>query len=637
MQPLERRTLKVGLAGAGSISFNHLVAWKTVPDVKVVAIANPTIQKAQARAAEFGILAHYNNVADMLDKHDLDILDIASSRSSHPENIRLAATRGVHILCQKPLANTLAESEQLVGEVEGVVRLMVNDNRRFRSDFRQIAAWIRDGEVGTIRQGVMVMFRSGFLPGADGRLPAIVQWPAMAKETRLLIAESLIHQLDVLRFLLGDMAVIACRAKRTEESLLGETMATIFLETGACAPVVLVGSYIAPGFGVAVSDRLELIGSRASVLLDNGTLSLLGAHPQRLTYDMKKEYQHCFDAAVRHFVDCLRSNAPFESSARDNLRTLRLVEDAYAKAAEGPCPLEVLPAVPPEEFRVANSGGTGKPKLRAPAHACDCHIHLFDSRFPPEGPAKRLVTNASAAEYRLFQKRIGTTRVVVVTPSAYGTANAVTLDGIARFGLANARGVVVVNPGITDSELRAMADGGIRGIRFTLFDPATSVTSFDMIEPLARRVNDLGWHVQLHLAGDQIVEHEALLMRIVSPIVFDHMGRFPQPQGLNHPANGIIRRLIDKGKTWVKLSSIYQDTKTGPPTYADQNAVASAYLQAAPERMVWGSDWPHPTERHEKPDDALIFDLIAEWAPDEALRQRLLVDNPAILYDFPRL
>jgi D-apiose dehydrogenase len=332
MQSLEKRTLRVGLAGAGSISYNHLLAWKIVPNLEVVAIANPTIQKAQTRAAEFGIPAFYDDVAEMLDKHDLDILDIASSRSSHPENIRLAAAKGVHILCQKPLANTLAESERLVGEVEGVVRLMVNDNRRFRSDFRQIAAWIREGRVGTVRQGVMVMFRSGYLPGPDGLRPAIVQFPAMAKETRLLIAETLIHQLDVLRFLLGDMAVIACRAKHTEESLLGETMATLFLDTGAGAPVVLVGSFVAPGFGVAVSDRMELIGSKASVILDKDTLSLLGAQPQKLTYDMKKEYQHCFDAGMQHFVACLRSGAPFESTAQDNLKTLRLVEDAYAKA-----------------------------------------------------------------------------------------------------------------------------------------------------------------------------------------------------------------------------------------------------------------------------------------------------------------
>jgi len=351
---------------------------------------------------------------------------------------------------------------------------------------------------------------------------------------------------------------------------------------------------------------------------------------------MKKEYQHCFDAGMRHFVGCLRSNAPFESSARDNLKTLRLVEDAYAKATEGPYPPENLLATPSEEFRVPNSDGTEVPKLRAPANACDCHLHVYDSRFPPPGPSKRLVTNASMAEYRLLQKRIATTRAVIVTPSAYGTDNAVTLDGIAQFGLANARGVAVINPGITDAELKKMADGGIRGIRFTLFDPTTSVTSFDMIESLAKRVNDLGWHVQLHLEGDQIVEYEVLLMRIVSPIVFDHMGRLPQPQGINHPAFGVIRRLIDKRKTWVKLSGVYQDTKVGPPTYADQTEIARAYLKAAPERMVWGSDWPHPTERDQKPNDAVLFNLIAEWAPDETLRQRLLVDNPTALYDFQR-
>ena len=215
MQPLGNRTLKVGLAGAGSISYNHLLAWKTVPNLEVVAVANPTIQKAQARAAEFGIPAFYASVPEMLGKHDLDIIDIASSRSSHPENIRMAAAKGVHIFCQKPLADTLAESEKLVAEVEGVVRMMVNDNRRFRSDFRQIGAWIREGKVGTIRQVAMTMYRSGYLPGPDGQRPAIVKFPAMAKEKRLLIAETLIHQLDVLRYLVGDMAMVACRARGT--------------------------------------------------------------------------------------------------------------------------------------------------------------------------------------------------------------------------------------------------------------------------------------------------------------------------------------------------------------------------------------------------------------------------------------
>ena len=194
----------------------------------------------------------------------------------------------------------------------------------------------------------------------------------------------------------------------------------------------------------------------------------------------------------------------------------------------------------------------------------------------------------------------------------------------------------MVRPDITDAELKKMAEGGIRGIRFTLFDPKTAVTSFEMIEPLAKRVNDLGWHVQLHFRGDQIVEREDLLKRIVSPIVFDHMGRIPQPDGINYPAFKIICGLLDKGRTWVKLSGAYHDSKVGPPTYSDVTKLAREYLKVAPERMVWGSDWPHPTEREHKPDDAVLFDLLPDWAPDEALRKRILVDNPAVLYGFSK-
>jgi D-galactarolactone isomerase len=288
------------------------------------------------------------------------------------------------------------------------------------------------------------------------------------------------------------------------------------------------------------------------------------------------------------------------------------------------------------EYKVPHSSGTEAPKLKAPANACDCHLHIYDERFPPPGPVARLVKGAGVEQYRLLQKRIGTTRAVIVTPSAYATANAVTVDGISQLGLANARGVAVVRTEVTDAELKKMADGGIRGIRFTLFDPKTAVTSFEMIEPLAKRANDLGWHVQLHFRGDQIVEKEDLLKRIAAPIVFDHMGRIPQPAGIKHPAFQIICRLIDKGRTWVKLSGVYQDTKVGPPTYADVTELARAYLKAAPERMVWGSDWPHPTEREHKPNDAVLFDLLTEWAPDEALRKKILVDNPAVLYGFAK-
>jgi predicted TIM-barrel fold metal-dependent hydrolase len=116
--------------------------------------------------------------------------------------------------------------------------------------------------------------------------------------------------------------------------------------------------------------------------------------------------------------------------------------------------------------------------------------------------------------------------------------------------------------------------------------------------------------------------------------VFDHLARIPEPAGVDHPAFAIVRKLIDGGGTWLKLSGAYQDTKVGPPGYDDASKVARAYVKAAPERLVWGSDWPHPTEKDAKPDDAVLFDLLADWAPDEVTRNRILVANPAELYRF---
>jgi predicted TIM-barrel fold metal-dependent hydrolase len=156
-----------------------------------------------------------------------------------------------------------------------------------------------------------------------------------------------------------------------------------------------------------------------------------------------------------------------------------------------------------------------------------------------------------------------------------------------------------------------------------------------MIAPLAKRVNDLGWHVQLQMSVDQIVAAEDLWNRLPSVMVFDHMGHIPQPMGTRHPAFALICRLIDKGRTWVKLSVTYDNTKDGPPTYADVTKVAQAYVKVAPERMVWGSNWPHPNETI-KPDDAVLFGLLAQWAPDEATRHRILVENPEQLYGFAR-
>jgi predicted TIM-barrel fold metal-dependent hydrolase len=285
-------------------------------------------------------------------------------------------------------------------------------------------------------------------------------------------------------------------------------------------------------------------------------------------------------------------------------------------------------------MKVPNSSGTSLPRAESPADACDCHIHIYDPRFSMTRPNLKTVAHASVADYRLLQKRLGTTRAVVVQPAAYGVDNAVTLDAIAELGVERTRGIAVVHPNVTDTKLLAMKKGGVCGLRFTLHDPRTAVTRADMIEPLAIRVNRIGWHVQLHLLAEQIVEMESLLARLPGSLVIDHMGRLPQPEGVRSRAFSIVRRLMDNGRTWVKLCGAYLNTRTGPPLYDDVKPIARAYIEHAAERCVWGSDWPHPTEPHVKPDDAVLFDLLHDWTPSEAVRQKILVDNADALYGF---
>lgn len=280
-----------------------------------------------------------------------------------------------------------------------------------------------------------------------------------------------------------------------------------------------------------------------------------------------------------------------------------------------------------------NSAGTTRPRIAAPEGACDSHIHIYDPRFPAAKADLSVVANATVADYRLLQRRIGTTRTVVVQPAAYGTDNRVTLDAIEHLGRQHTRGIAVLHPDVSDAELEALDRGGIRGLRFTQHDPRTAVTTAQMIEPLARRIQAFGWHIQLHLRAPQVVEMAALIESLPGTIVIDHMGRIPEPIGTHHAAFALVRRWLGEGRTWVKLSGAYLESRDAP-RYADVSRVAREYAMLAPERVVWGSDWPHPTEAVAKPDDAVLFDLLAEWAPPEGLRRRILVENPETLYGF---
>ncbi len=277
------------------------------------------------------------------------------------------------------------------------------------------------------------------------------------------------------------------------------------------------------------------------------------------------------------------------------------------------------------------SAGTEKATLAAPPGATDCHHHIYDSRFPIDPAATLRPGDATVADYRALQRRIGTTRNVVVQPSTYGVDNRCLLDALAQFGVA-ARGVAVVNTSVADDELQRLHAAGVRGIRFNLVQ--TGATTPDMVAPLAARVNRLGWHVQVHALPSLIVAHAALWRDLPCPVVFDHMGHPHEPDGAGDPVVSLLSDLARHGNAWVKLSGVYMDSKVGPPGYADCTPVARAYIAAAPDRMVWGSDWPHPTEKTAKPDDAVLFDLLGTWAPDVATRTRILVENPARLYGF---
>ena len=289
---------------------------------------------------------------------------------------------------------------------------------------------------------------------------------------------------------------------------------------------------------------------------------------------------------------------------------------------------------PVPEFIVPNSAGTQPPVLHMPKNACDAHLHIYDARFPEAVQAAASIDKATVSEYRLLQKRLGTTRAVIVTPRSYGTDNRVTVDAIEQMGLAHARGVAVLRDDASDQTISELDRAGIRGLRFSLYTPKNAAASFEMVEPLAHRIHRHGWHLQLHWTADQFAEHAAMLERLPCKLVLDHMGRLPQPLGLNHPAVSLIERLLDQGHTWMKLSGAYLDSQAGEVNnFSDVDAVARHWVAKAPDRLVWGSDWPHPTETH-KPNDAKMLDRLGIWSSDQSVIEKILVHNPAQLYGF---
>ena len=275
-----------------------------------------------------------------------------------------------------------------------------------------------------------------------------------------------------------------------------------------------------------------------------------------------------------------------------------------------------------------------KPRLALPPKAADCHCHVFGPRKKYPWAANRLYTSPAVSldDYLAMLRVTGFERGVMVQTGLYGTDNRFIVDAM-KTHPGKLRAIALIGESITDKELRDLAESGVRGFRVNR--TAKTGLQFDVARKLAGRTKEFGWHVQFLLDVEDHPDLDTLLGSFATEVVIDHVGRPDPKKGVNAPGFQALIRLLKSGRGWAKLSAPYR-TSLMPPPYADLTPFAHALVQAAPDRLVWGSDWPHVLLETEMPNDGDLVDQIAVWVPDEAARRRILVENAERLYGFER-
>ena len=268
--------------------------------------------------------------------------------------------------------------------------------------------------------------------------------------------------------------------------------------------------------------------------------------------------------------------------------------------------------------------------------SCDCHAHVCgpESRYPYA--ANRLYTphDALPTDFRRMLDSLGIERGVLVQPSIYGTDNRAMLDALAQ-DPARLRGVAVVPWNVTSKELESLHASGVSGVRQNIVDlkDGKGILPLEDLKKLAHKIKPLGWHVEFLMHVDEFPDLDRQLADFPVDVVFGHLGYVSTRKTPDEPGFRALLRLMKDGKAWVKLTAPYRLTMSAMP-YPDTDAFAAALVDAAPERLLWGSDWPHVFIKTAMPDDAELFRLFERWVPDERMRKRILVDNPAALYRF---
>ncbi|MBG6073673.1 MULTISPECIES: amidohydrolase [unclassified Polaromonas] len=271
-----------------------------------------------------------------------------------------------------------------------------------------------------------------------------------------------------------------------------------------------------------------------------------------------------------------------------------------------------------------------------PQGACDCHLHVFERGYALAPMATFTPPLAPATRYREVQRALGLQRAVVVQPTGYGFDNACTQAAVAELaqGGMDARGVATVPLSVSDEELDQLHQSGIRGVRFMMLPGG--LLPWSHLEPMAVRLAARGWHINLQLNGHELPQHEPMLLRLPCRLAIDHIGKFLGPVDTQNSAFASLRRILDHGKAWIKLSAPYESSGSGPPGYTDIAPLVQALAASHPERCLWASNWPHLNVMP-VPSNSALLDWTLRLAGDAPMRQRLLVDNPAELYGFEAL
>ncbi|RQV06496.1 amidohydrolase [Burkholderia cenocepacia] len=262
--------------------------------------------------------------------------------------------------------------------------------------------------------------------------------------------------------------------------------------------------------------------------------------------------------------------------------------------------------------------------------ACDCHIHIYDDAYPLAPTATFRPPHAPVDAYRRMQRALGLTRVVVVQPTGYGFDNRCTLDALAAFG-SRSRGVATLPVDVPDAELERLHAAGMRGVRFMMLAGGTA--QWGDLERMAARIAPLDWHIDLQFDGRTLCDIEHALSRLPARVVIDHTGKFLTPVAPDAPSFLALRRVLDRGHAWVKLSAPYETSRFGAPGYDDVARLAAVLARGHSARCVWGSNWPHPNASP-VPDDARLIGWLRDCAADDATARAILVDNAAALYGF---